>query len=51
MHGGHPDPHVYFGQKPGAGTYHCANCGEVVKLTDGECLPRCPVCGGTQWEE
>ena len=51
MHGGHPERHVYFGQAPGPGRYHCTNCGETVELEGEERLPRCPVCNNTAWEE
>jgi rubredoxin len=33
---------------PGAGEYHCADCGYgvTVQVT----LPQCPMCAGTTWE-
>lgn len=37
---------VISGDKPGAGTYICSDCGTSVKLeTDTTELPPCPVCG------
>ncbi len=36
------------GEKPGAGTYICTNCDQVVVLDDdSDTLPPCPKCSGT----
>jgi len=38
------------GEKPGIGTYTCANCGTQVTLDDADDrLPPCPSCEGTDW--
>lgn len=38
------------GEKPGAGTYTCDNCGQVVVLDDNtDTLPPCPKCNGTEY--
>jgi len=34
---------------PAAGEFHCAECGYGVIVSRE--LPRCPMCGGTAWEE
>ena len=30
------------------GAYHCSSCGYGVSISAA--LPRCPMCGGTEWE-
>lgn len=38
------------GEKPGAGTYVCTNCGQTVTLDDlDDTLPPCPRCDGTEF--
>lgn len=38
------------GEKPGAGTYTCTQCGQVVVLDDNDDrMPPCPSCGGTKF--
>lgn len=38
------------GEKPGAGTYVCVKCGQVVVLDDNtDTLPPCPKCNGTEY--
>ncbi|MBS1714191.1 MAG: hypothetical protein JST30_07625 [Armatimonadetes bacterium] len=38
------------GEKPGAGTYICTNCGTSVILDDDDDrLPPCPKCQGTDY--
>lgn len=38
------------GEKPGAGTYICDNCGQVVVLDDNtDTMPPCPRCDGTEF--
>lgn len=38
------------GEKPGAGTYTCDNCGQVVVLDDdSDRLPACPKCHETEY--
>ncbi len=38
------------GEKPGASTYTCDNCGQVVVLDDDtDRLPVCPKCHGTEY--
>jgi len=38
------------GEKPGAGTYTCDNCGQEVVLDDNtDTLPPCPKCNGTEY--
>lgn len=38
------------GEKPGAGTYTCDNCGQVVVLDDNtDTLPPCSKCNGTEY--
>ena len=38
------------GEKPGAGTYTCDNCGQVVVLDDNtDTLPPCPKCNVTEF--
>lgn len=38
------------GEKPGAGTYICDNCGQIVVLDDNtDRLPACPKCHGTEY--
>jgi DNA-directed RNA polymerase subunit RPC12/RpoP len=38
------------GEKPGRGTYRCANCGQLVHLDqDSDTLPPCPNCSKTDW--
>ena len=32
-----------------AGEYHCSECGYGVSVQN--VLPRCPMCGGTSWEQ
>ena len=40
------------GQEPGAGTYRCTRCGQVVELDeDGDRLPPCPECHGTEFAD
>ncbi len=40
------------GEKPGVGTYKCANCGTIVGLDDPEdTLSPCPSCDNTEFEE
>jgi hypothetical protein len=40
------------GENPGRGYYKCRECGRVIRLrTDGDCLPRCPVCWNREWAE
>lgn len=37
------------GEKPGAGTYTCNNCGQVIILDDNtDTLPPCPKWNGTE---
>ncbi len=36
----------HTGDKPGAGSYTCTTCGEIITLeSDDDELPVCPVCG------
>lgn len=38
------------GEKPGKGSYTCANCGQVVVLDDNsDTMPPCPQCGETEF--
>ncbi len=38
------------GEKPGAGVYVCAKCGQVVVLDDNsDKLPPCPKCNGCNY--
>lgn len=38
------------GEKPGAGTYTCDNCGQVIVLDDNtDTMPPCPRCDGTEF--
>jgi len=38
------------GEKPGAGTYTCDNCGQVVVLdNDSDTMPPCPKCNETEF--
>lgn len=38
------------GEKPGADTYTCIQCGQEVTLDDNsDTLPPCPKCGGTEF--
>jgi DNA-directed RNA polymerase subunit RPC12/RpoP len=38
------------GEKPGKGRYVCTKCGEAVHLDDdGDRLPPCPRCNGTDY--
>ncbi len=38
------------GEKPGAGTYTCDNCGQIVVLDNStDTLPPCPKCNGTEY--
>ena len=38
------------GEKPGADTYTCIQCGQKVTLDDNsDTLPPCPKCGGTEF--
>jgi len=40
------------GEKPGAGTYGCCACGQIVTLDeDTDTLPPCPNCNGTEFDE
>lgn len=34
-----------------AGTFHCARCGEKVRVDEGERIPRCPNCDATAFDE
>lgn len=46
-----PDEFVEFfaaGQSV-KGEYHCSDCGYGVTIV--RALPRCPMCGGTSWEQ
>ena len=35
--------------QPAVGEYQCSDCG--YGITVGHKLPRCPMCGGTAWEQ
>lgn len=38
------------GEKPGAGTYTCTSCGQVVVLNDDtDTMPPCPNCGNSEF--
>ena len=38
------------GEKPGAGTYKCDNCAQIVVLDDdSDTLPPCPKCEETEY--
>jgi len=38
------------GEKPGAGSHTCNNCGQVVVLDDDtDTLPPCPQCANTEY--
>ncbi|NLK72755.1 MAG: zinc ribbon-containing protein [Clostridiales bacterium] len=38
------------GEKPGAGTYQCTKCGQIVVLDDStDTLPPCPKCNNTTY--
>ena len=38
------------GEKPGAGTYTCTNCGQGVVLNDDtDTMPPCPNCGNSEF--
>lgn len=39
------------GEMPGAGSYQCRQCGEIVTLTEGQALPACPVCGNEEFDK
>ncbi len=40
------------GEKPGVGTFKCANCGTIVRLDDpDDALPPCPSCDKTEFEK
>ena len=40
------------GEKPGAGTYTCTNCGQKVRLDDDtDRLPPCPNCMETNYHK
>ena len=31
------------------GTFHCDNCGETVRASKGDKIPKCPSCGGSSY--
>jgi DNA-directed RNA polymerase subunit RPC12/RpoP len=33
------------------GAYICENCGEAVRITEGEKIPTCPACGHGRFRE
>lgn len=42
---------VKAGEKaPQNGTYRCITCGYKVELKKGDIIPKCPVCGKTEYE-
>ena len=41
---------AYAGHRPGAGSYECENCAEVIILTENsEELPPCPYCNSIKY--
>ncbi|MDD3186403.1 MAG: hypothetical protein PHT76_13995 [Anaerostipes sp.] len=42
----------HTGEKPGAGTYTCTECGQTVTLDDStDTLPPCPSCDATTYRK
>ena len=41
---------IESGTLAGIGSFQCGRCGYVVNLANDDALPRCPGCGGTEFE-
>jgi len=39
------------GEEAGRGEWECTSCGETINIKEGEKLPECPKCSGTEFEK
>ncbi len=40
---------IHTGEKPGAGSYSCTNCGTDVQLGGSDKMPPCPKCNNSSF--